>query len=53
VRTLSLDVEAIRRVVEGVTRVSGVEGFVVSSSDGLPLFSSLADKELEEYYYTH
>jgi len=48
VRTLSLDVEAIRRVVEGVTRVSGVEGFVVSSSDGLPLFSSLADKELEE-----
>jgi len=45
---LSLDVESIRRVVEGVSRVSGVEGFVVSSGDGLPLFSSLADRELEE-----
>jgi predicted regulator of Ras-like GTPase activity (Roadblock/LC7/MglB family) len=43
-----VSVEEARRVVEGVAKVGGVEGFVVSSSDGLPLFSSIADKELEE-----
>jgi predicted regulator of Ras-like GTPase activity (Roadblock/LC7/MglB family) len=43
-----MSVEAIRRAVESVGRVGGVEGFVVSGSDGLPLLSSLADKELEE-----
>jgi len=43
-----MSVEEIRRIVEGVSKVGGVEGFVVSSSDGLPLFSSLADKELED-----
>jgi predicted regulator of Ras-like GTPase activity (Roadblock/LC7/MglB family) len=45
---MSLDLEGIRRLVEPVTRVSGVEGFVVATGDGLPLLSSLADKELEE-----
>jgi predicted regulator of Ras-like GTPase activity (Roadblock/LC7/MglB family) len=41
-------VEEVRSIVETVGRVGGVEGFVVSSGDGLPLFSSLADKKLEE-----
>uniref|UniRef100_A0A7C4FEN0 Roadblock/LAMTOR2 domain-containing protein n=1 Tax=Thermofilum pendens TaxID=2269 RepID=A0A7C4FEN0_THEPE len=45
---MSLDLESVRRLVEPVTRVSGVEGFVVATADGLPLVSSLADKELEE-----
>uniref|UniRef100_A0A7C3WVW5 Roadblock/LAMTOR2 domain-containing protein n=1 Tax=Thermofilum pendens TaxID=2269 RepID=A0A7C3WVW5_THEPE len=45
---MSLDLESIRRLVEPVTRVGGVEGFVVATGDGLPLVSSLADKELEE-----
>uniref|UniRef100_A0A7C1T9T5 Roadblock/LAMTOR2 domain-containing protein n=1 Tax=Thermofilum pendens TaxID=2269 RepID=A0A7C1T9T5_THEPE len=45
---MSLDLEGVRRLVEPVTRVSGVEGFVVATGDGLPLVSSLADKELEE-----
>ncbi|MCC6039975.1 MAG: roadblock/LC7 domain-containing protein [Thermofilum sp.] len=45
---MSLDLEGVRRLVEPVTRVSGVEGFVVATGDGLPLLSSLADKELEE-----
>jgi len=45
---VSSDIEAIRRLVEPVTRVAGFEGFVVATSDGLPLLSSLADKELEE-----
>jgi len=45
---VSLDLESIRRLVEPVTRVGGVEGFVVATGDGLPLVSSLADKELEE-----
>lgn len=43
-----MDLESVRRLVEPVTRVSGVEGFVVATADGLPLVSSLADKELEE-----
>ncbi|UNQ73027.1 roadblock/LC7 domain-containing protein [Infirmifilum sp. NZ] len=45
---MSSDIEAIRRLVEPVTRVAGFEGFVVATSDGLPLLSSIADKELEE-----
>jgi len=45
---VSSDIEAIRRLVEPVTRVAGFEGFVVATGDGLPLLSSLADKELEE-----
>ena len=48
VGVVRMSVEEIRRIVEGVSKVGGVEGFVVSSSDGLPLFSSLADKELED-----
>jgi predicted regulator of Ras-like GTPase activity (Roadblock/LC7/MglB family) len=43
-----VSVEEVRSIVETVGRVGGVEGFVVSSGDGLPLFSSLADKKLEE-----
>ena len=43
-----MSVEEVRSIVESVGRVGGVEGFVVSSGDGLPLFSSLADKKLEE-----
>ena len=42
-----MSVEEVRSIVETVGRVGGVEGFVVSSGDGLPLFSSLADKKLE------
>lgn len=45
---MSLNLEDIRKLIEPVTRVGGVEGFVVSTSDGLPLLSSLADKDLEE-----
>ena len=45
---MSVDLEGVRRLVEGVTRVSGVENFVVATSDGLPLLSSLTDKDLEE-----
>jgi predicted regulator of Ras-like GTPase activity (Roadblock/LC7/MglB family) len=43
-----VSVEEVRSIIETVGRVGGVEGFVVSSGDGLPLFSSLADKKLEE-----
>jgi len=43
-----LNIEALRKLIEPVTRVAGFEGFVVATSDGLPLLSSLADKELEE-----
>ncbi|ABL77664.1 roadblock/LC7 domain-containing protein [Thermofilum pendens] len=45
---MSLDLESLRKIIDPVTRVAGVEGFVISSSDGLPLFSSLTDKDLEE-----
>ncbi|MEZ0346527.1 MAG: roadblock/LC7 domain-containing protein [Infirmifilum sp.] len=45
---MSLNLEVLRRLIEPVTRVAGFEGFVVATSDGLPLLSSLTDKDLEE-----
>lgn len=45
---MSLNLENVRKLIEPVTRVGGVEGFVVATSDGLPLLSSLTDKDLEE-----
>jgi len=45
---VSSGIEALRGLVEPVTRVAGFEGFVVATGDGLPLLSSIADKELEE-----
>ncbi len=45
---MSLDLDSIRRLIDPVLRVGGVEGFVVATSDGLPLLSSLTDKDLEE-----
>ncbi|QOJ78371.1 roadblock/LC7 domain-containing protein [Infirmifilum lucidum] len=45
---MSLNLEALRRLIEPVTKVAGFEGFVVATSDGLPLLSSLSDKDLEE-----
>lgn len=45
---MSLNIETLRKVIEPVTRVAGFEGFVVATSDGLPLLSSLTDRDLEE-----
>ena len=45
---MSLDIENVRKLIEPLMQVGGVEGFVVSSNDGLPLTSSIADKDLEE-----
>ncbi|MEZ0346146.1 MAG: roadblock/LC7 domain-containing protein [Infirmifilum sp.] len=45
---MSLNLDFLKSSVEQITRISGVEGFVVSSTDGLPLLSSMTDKDLEE-----
>ena len=45
---MSLDLDSVRKLIDPVLRIGGVEGFVVATSDGLPLISSLTDKDLEE-----
>ena len=40
--------EAVAKAVEPLTRVPGVQHVVVAGAGGLPLYSNVADKELEE-----
>jgi len=43
-----LSLDEIKKIIEPVFQVRGVEGVVVATSDGLPLLSSLEDREKEE-----
>jgi predicted regulator of Ras-like GTPase activity (Roadblock/LC7/MglB family) len=40
--------EAVAKAVEPLTRVPGVQHVVVAGAGGFPLYSNVADKELEE-----
>jgi len=45
---VALSLDEIKRIIDPVFKVSGVEGVVIATSDGLPLMSSLEDREREE-----
>ncbi len=45
---MSLNIEDIKKSVSTLFSVSGIEGVVIATSDGLPLYSSLGERDLEE-----
>ncbi len=45
---MALSLDEIKKLIDPVYRVTGVEGIVIATNDGLPLMSSLGDREQEE-----
>jgi len=43
-----LSLEKIKKLSDELMRINGVIGVVFSSSDGLPIFTTLVDSDLEE-----
>ena len=46
--TMAVPLEELKNVISELVRVEGVEGVVISTIDGLPLVSTLGDRDLEE-----
>lgn len=45
---LAFSLDELKKLIDPIYRVTGVEGIVIATSDGLPLMSSLSDREREE-----
>ncbi len=45
---MAFSLDEIKKLIDPIYRVTGVEGIVIATSDGLPLMSSLGDREQEE-----